>query len=344
MELDVRGQKVVIADGDSRAAAHAAGMLREGAEVTVISPSAVTTIDDMSSRGLVTWYRREVCAADVKDAFLVIGHTTAAGPQTDAEDASGGGSITLVGGGPGDPDLITIAGRSAIESADVLLADRLCPPEAIAWTRPDAQIIDVAKIPGGRSTSQDTINQIMIEHARAGKQVVRYKGGDAFVFGRGGEELLVCAHADIPTRVIPGISSAIAAPACAGIPVTHRGLAQGFTVVTGHADPDGPSSTIDWTALARSGTTIVILMGVRNLSRIAEKLAGAGMPPTTPAAVIADGGLPSQHSVTAELHNIAHTAKDAGIGPPAVTVIGDVAGLNLGNSIGGAPAHRFADA
>src|SRR5699024_438578 len=130
MELDVRGQKVVIADGDSRAAAHAAGMLREGAEGTVISPSAVTTIVDMASRGLVTGDRREVCAADVKDAFLVIGHATAAGARTCAEGASGGGSTTLVGGGPGDPDLITIAGRSAIETADVLLADRLCPPEA----------------------------------------------------------------------------------------------------------------------------------------------------------------------------------------------------------------------
>lgn len=329
MDLDVRGQKVVITDGDSRAAAHAARLLREGAQVIVVCPSAVATIDDMSSRGLLTWHRREVCSADVTDAFLVIGHKSVTRPVSSATSSSDAGSITLVGGGPGDPDLITIAGRSAIEAADVLLADRLCPPEAIAWTRPDAQIIDVAKIPGGRSTSQDTINQIMIDHARAGKKVVRYKGGDSFVFGRGGEELLTCAHADVPTRVIPGISSAIAAPALAGIPVTHRGLAQGFTVVTGHADPDGPSSTIDWNALARSGTTIVIMMGVHTLSRIAEKLIGAGLASTTPAAVVADGGLPSQKLVTADLHNIAHAAKDASIGPPAVTVVGDVAGLDV---------------
>ena len=237
--------------------------------------------------------------------------------------------MTLVGGGPGDPGLVTVAGREAIEHADVIVTDRLAPLAALAWARPDAEIIDVAKIPGGRSTSQDEINQLLVEHAKSGKNVVRFKGGDNFVFGRGSEELLACLHAGIETRVVPGVSSAIAAPALAGIPVTHRGLTQGFTVISGHVPPGHPESTLDYAALATSGTTIVVLMGVRTLSAICAALADGGLDPDTPAAVIADGAMPSQRVVRATLATIDEAAAD--LGAPAVAVIGEVAdipGLN----------------
>jgi uroporphyrin-III C-methyltransferase len=239
------------------------------------------------------------------------------------------GTVTLVGGGPGDPGLVTVAGRDAIAAADVILTDRLVPAAALAWARPDAEIIDVAKVPGGRSTDQDEINRLLVEHAKAGNDVVRFKGGDAFVFGRGAEELLVCAEAGIEARVIPGVSSATAVPAIAGIPVTQRGVTQAFTVVSGHVSPGHPDSTVDWSALARTGTTIVVLMGVRTLGSIAAALLDGGLDPDTPAAVIADGTLPSQRVVRADLAGIARTVQEAGVTPPAVTVIGDVAALDL---------------
>ncbi len=233
--------------------------------------------------------------------------------------------MTLVGGGPGDPGLVTVAGREAIENADVIVTDRLAPLAALTWPRPDAEIIDVAKIPGGRSTSQDEINQLLVEHAKSGKNVVRFKGGDNFVFGRGSEELLACLHAGIEARVVPGVSSAIAAPALAGIPVTHRGLTQGFTVISGHVPPGHPESTLDYQALATSGTTIVVLMGVRTLSAICAALVDGGLDPDTPAAVIADGTMPSQRVVRATLATIDDAASD--LSAPAVAVIGDVADI-----------------
>jgi len=239
------------------------------------------------------------------------------------------GTVTLVGGGPGDPGLVTVAGREAIATADVILTDRLVPGAALAWARPDALIIDVSKAPGGRSTDQDEINRLLIEHAKEGRDVVRFKGGDSFVFGRGGEELLACADAGIDASVIPGVSSATAVPAIAGIPVTHRGLSQAVTVVSGHVPPGHPDSTVDWTALARTGSTIVVLMGVRTLEAIADALLDGGLDPTTPAAVVADGTLPSQQVVRADLGGIAQAATVAGISAPAVTVVGDVAGLGL---------------
>ncbi len=240
------------------------------------------------------------------------------------------GVVTLVSGGPGDAGLVTVAGRDAIAAADVILTDRLVPRAALAWARPDAEIIDVAKEPGGRSTDQSEINRLLIEHAKAGNDVVRFKGGDSFVFGRGGEELVACADAGIEAHVIPGVSSATAVPAVAGIPVTHRGLVQAFTVVSGHVPPGHPDSTVDWAALARSGSTLVVLMGVRTLPAIVGALVDSGLDPATPAAVVADGTLPSQRVVRADVATIATAAQDAGISPPAVTVIGDVAALDLG--------------
>jgi uroporphyrin-III C-methyltransferase len=239
------------------------------------------------------------------------------------------GKVTLVGGGPGDPGLVTVAGREAIATADVILTDRLVPGAALAWVRADAQIIDVSKSPGGRSTDQDEINRLLIEHAKEGRDVVRFKGGDSFVFGRGGEELMACADAGIDASVIPGVSSATAVPAIAGIPVTHRGLSQAVTVVSGHVPPGHPESTVDWSALARSGSTIVVLMGVRTLAAIADALLEGGLDPATPAAVVADGTLPSQRVVRADLAGIAQASSAAGVSAPAVTVVGDVAGLGL---------------
>ena len=239
------------------------------------------------------------------------------------------GVVTLVGAGPGDPGLVTVAGRDAIAAADVILTDRLVPQAALAWARPDAEIIDVAKVPGGRSTDQNEINRLLVEHAKAGNDVVRFKGGDSFVFGRGGEELMACADAGIEARVIPGVSSATAVPAVAGIPVTQRGLTQAFTVVSGHVPPGHPDSTVDWSALARAGTTIVVLMGVRTLASITDALVDGGLDPATPAAVVADGAMPSQRVVRSDLSGVAQAAQEAGIAPPAVTMIGDVAALDL---------------
>ena len=208
------------------------------------------------------------------------------------------GVVTLVGAGPGDrwspsPD-VTRSPRPTSSSPTAV------PRSALEWAEPDAEIIDVAKVPGGRSTDQGEINRLLIEHAKAGNDVVRFKGGDSFV-GRGGEELLACADAGIEARVIPGVSSATAVPAVAGIPVTQRGPTQAFTVVSGHVPPGHPDSTVDWAALARSGSTLVVMMEARTLGDITEALVSAGMDPTTPAAVIADGAMPSQRVVRSDL-------------------------------------------
>ncbi|HEY5821268.1 MAG TPA: uroporphyrinogen-III C-methyltransferase [Propionibacteriaceae bacterium] len=237
------------------------------------------------------------------------------------------GSVTLVGGGPGDPGLLTVAGLDAVRTADVLVCDRLAPLAVLDQARPGALIIDVGKIPRGAFTPQEQINAILVEHGLAGRTVVRLKGGDNFIFGRGGEEWQACAAAGVPVQVIPGVSSATAAPALAGIPLTHRALTQGFTVVSGHLPPGDPGSTLNWTALARTNTTLVILMGVATLAAITAELITDGLAPDTPAATIADAGLPSQRTVRASVADIARITDEAEIKPPAVTVIGAVAGF-----------------
>jgi uroporphyrin-III C-methyltransferase len=236
-------------------------------------------------------------------------------------------TVTLVSAGPGDPGLMTVAGRDALERADVVLTDRLVSSGILDWARSDAEIIDVGKEPHGRATPQEKINQLLVEHALAGRSVVRLKGGDAFVFGRGGEEVLSCAEAGVPVQVIPGVSSATAVPALAGIPVTHRGLSQGFTVISGHVPPGHVECTLDYAALARSGTTLVVLMGVRTLPEITAALVAAGMPADCPAAVLADGATPRQRVVTGTVADIAARAAAAAVEPPAITVIGDVVSL-----------------
>ena len=240
------------------------------------------------------------------------------------------GSVVLVGGGPGDPGLMTVAGLAAIREADVIVHDRLGALQCMDEARPGAEIVNVGKIPRGAFTPQEEINAILIDRAKRGLRVVRLKGGDSFVFGRGGEEWQACAEAGVPVRVIPGVTSAVAVPALAGIPVTHRTLSQGFTVVSGHVPPGDPRSQLDWKALAATSTTLVLLMAVKCLPEITAALIDGGLPAATPAAIVADGSTATQRSWTGTLADIAQVSEANGVRPPAIVVIGDVAGLGLG--------------
>lgn len=235
--------------------------------------------------------------------------------------------VALVGSGPGDPELITVLGRRLLAAADVVVADRLVPGPLLADLRPDAEFVDAAKIPYGPSAAQEEINRILVDRAKAGKFVVRLKGGDPYVFGRGGEEAIACAEAGVPVRVVPGVTSAVAAPALAGIPVTQRGVAHEFTVVSGHVPPDSPASLVDWAALARMRGTVVVLMGLKNLPLIVEALIKHGRAAATPAAVVQEGSTEAQRSLRGTLGSIATQVVDAGIRPPAVVVIGEVAAI-----------------
>jgi len=241
-----------------------------------------------------------------------------------AEPATTAGHVALVGAGPGDPELITVKGRRLLAQADVVVADRLVPGMLLGELRPEVEFVDAAKIPYGPSAAQEEINRILVEHALAGRFVVRLKGGDPFVFGRGGEEVLACVKAGVPVTVVPGVTSSIAAPALAGIPVTHRGVAHEFAVVSGHVPPESPQSLVDWGALARLHGTLVVLMGLKNLARIAERLIAEGKPADTPAAAVQEGSTDAQRVIRGTLGSIAAVAAEAGIRPPAVVVIGGV--------------------
>jgi uroporphyrinogen III methyltransferase/synthase len=235
------------------------------------------------------------------------------------------GIVYLVGAGPGDSGLMTIRSLDLIVAADVILHDRLIPRDALAAARPDAEILYVGKEPGDASVPQDGIEELLIDRARQGKIVVRLKGGDPFVFGRGGEEAEALAAAGIPFEVVPGVTAGVAAPAYAGIPVTHRDDASAVAFVTGHEDPEKDDSALDYEALARFPGTLVFYMGVRGLPGIAEALIAAGRDGSEPAAVIERGTLPGQRTVSSTLEGIAGAAEEAGIKPPAVTVVGPVA-------------------
>jgi uroporphyrin-III C-methyltransferase/precorrin-2 dehydrogenase/sirohydrochlorin ferrochelatase len=234
------------------------------------------------------------------------------------------GRVALVGGGPGDPGLITVRGRQLLAEASVVVADRLAPRSLIDELPPDVEVIDAAKIPYGRAMSQEQINEALVSRALAGEHVVRLKGGDPFVFGRGAEEMLACLRAGVPVTVVPGVTSAVAAPAAAGIPVTHRGLAQEFHVVSAHVPPGDERSAVDWAALGASHGTIVLLMAVERIGPIADTLIRHGRPGNTPVSVVQDGTLPTQHILSATLGTVAEQAAIAGIRPPAVMVVGEV--------------------
>jgi uroporphyrin-III C-methyltransferase/precorrin-2 dehydrogenase/sirohydrochlorin ferrochelatase len=236
-------------------------------------------------------------------------------------------TVTLIGGGPGDPGLITVLGRRLLAEADVVVVDKLAPRGLLAELDPDVEVIDAGKAPHAHNLTQAQINDLIVSRARAGQRVVRLKGGDPFVFGRGGEEALACARAGVPVQVVPGVTSAVAVPAFAGIPVTHRGVTQDFAVVSAHLDPSQPGATVDWESMARGPGTLVLLMGVGHLEQVSAELIKRGRNAATPVAVICDGTLPSQQVLTSTLGEVAGDADRAGLRPPAVVVIGEVVRL-----------------
>ena len=265
--------------------------------------------------------RRAVAVRDRIAALLADGPLPAPGPGPGGRS----GTVALVGAGPGDPELITVRGRRLLAEADVVVADRLVPGLLLDELRPEVELVDAAKLPYGPARAQAEINRILVDRARSGAAVVRLKGGDPFLFGRGREEVQACAAAGVPVTVVPGVTSAIAVPAAAGIPVTHRRVAHELVVVSGHLPPDHPDSLVSWPELARLRGTLVILMGLRNLPAIVTTLVAHGRPPDTPAAVISDGTTGQQRSVRTTLAELPTCAGD--LAPPAVVVIGEVAGL-----------------
>ena len=239
------------------------------------------------------------------------------------------GGVALIGGGPGDPELITVRGRRLLTQADVVVADRLAPPELLAELPPHVEVIDAAKIPYGRAMAQDAINDVMIDRARAGNFVVRLKGGDPFVFARGYEEVLACAEAGIPVTVVPGVTSAIAVPASVGVPVTHRAVSHEFVVVSGHLAPGHPESLVNWNALAAMSGTIVLLMAVERVELFVDVLLKGGRPADTPVLVVQHGTTPAQHTLRAALVDTPDKIRAEGIRPPAIIVIGPVAAFGV---------------
>jgi uroporphyrin-III C-methyltransferase / precorrin-2 dehydrogenase / sirohydrochlorin ferrochelatase len=260
-------------------------------------------------------------AMAVRDAIHDLLANSPVSSSTKLEELTGQrGGVALVGGGPGDPELITVKGRRLLAAADVVIADRLAPGLLLDELRPEVELIDASKLPRGPAASQDEINRLLVEHAKQGKFVVRLKGGDPYLFGRGGEELLACVDAGLPVVMVPGVSSALAAPAAAGVPVTHRGVAHEVVVVSGHLPPDHPDSLVDWPALAKLRGTVCVLMGLANLPAIAATLIAHGRPATTPVAVVQDGTTPRQLVWRRSLADVT----DVPARPPAVIVIGNV--------------------
>lgn len=280
---------------------------------TTSDPRLVTANDVRSGR--------ESALRDAIMTALTEG-TIAARPAGTARTAAG--RLALVGGGPGDPGLLTLRGRQLLNEADVVIADHLAPQSVLASLSTDVLIIDASKLPQGRSMAQQQINDLLVEHARAGRRVVRLKGGDPFVFGRGMEEVEACTAAGLEVEVVPGVTSAVAVPAGAGIPVTHRGMAHEFVVVSGHLPPHHPESLVDWAALGRLRGTIVVLMGVHNAGAIAAALIEYGRPPYTGSAVICNGGLSGERVLTTELAQLATVVETEDVRPPAVLVVGEV--------------------
>jgi len=237
------------------------------------------------------------------------------------------GRVALVGAGPGDPGLLTIRGRKLLRRAEVIVYDRLVDPRLLDLASADTLRFFAGKARGVHTLSQEDINTLLIAHARRGRRVVRLKGGDPFVFGRGGEEALALADAGIPFEVVPGVSAAVAVPAYAGIPVTHRGVASSFAVVTGHEDTTKGTPAVDWARLATAVDTLVILMGLTSLPRIAQTLIAHGRRPETPVALVRHGTTRAQETIVGTLGDIATRVADAGFTPPVLAIVGDVVGL-----------------
>ncbi|MDC0767696.1 uroporphyrinogen-III C-methyltransferase [Streptomyces sp. HD] len=278
---------------------------------------AVLTTDARGRDPRHTAAIRDAVVEGLRDGTLVAPHHRTRTP-----------GVALVGGGPGDPDLITVRGRRLLAEADVVITDHLGPRDLLAELPSSVEVIDAAKLPYGRFMAQEAINNALIEYAQQGKSVVRLKGGDPFVYGRGMEEVQALAEAGVPCTVVPGISSSISVPGAAGIPVTHRGVAHEFTVVSGHIAPDDERSLVDWPSLAKLTGTLVILMGVGTIGKVAETLVAHGKSPDTPVALVQEGTTAAQRRVDATLATVAETVLAHEVKPPAVIVIGQV--VNVG--------------
>ncbi|MGY1754585.1 uroporphyrinogen-III C-methyltransferase [Blastococcus sp. SYSU D01042] len=358
--LRLHGRAAVVVGGGSGAYRAAVGLLDAGALVTVVSPDVVPALESLAGSGALAWTRRRYAAGDLGAAWFAV--AAADDPGVDAEVAADAerarvfctragdpgassaqpaladgpdavppdgprGRVLLVGGGPGDPGLITVRGREALAQADVVVVDHLGPRSLLAGLRPDVEIVDASKLPRGRAMPQVQINALLVQHARAGRLVVRLKGGDPFVFGRGMEELLACAAADVPVEVVPGVTSAVGVPGTAGIPVTHRGLTHEFVVVSGHLPPEHPQSLVDWAAIGRLRGTVVVLMGVETAPAIAAALVRHGRRPGTPVAVVVEGTTGRERTLRTTLAELGGTLVEHAVRPPAVWVVGDVVGL-----------------
>ncbi|MPY09798.1 uroporphyrinogen-III C-methyltransferase [Arthrobacter bussei] len=298
--------------------AHGGGFAPPAADVPAVAAGSGPAATD---RTVVAGDLRERC----RDAGVLVVREEAA--------AVGPGHVTLIGGGPGALGLLTLDAAAALREADVVLYDRLAPTEDLAVLAPAAELIDVGKLPGHHRVPQSGINDLLVRYAREGRHVVRLKGGDPFVFGRGSEELAACLEARVPCRVVPGVSSAISVPAAAGIPVTHRGVSHLFTVVSGHA----PLSEEEHLHLAGLGGTIVVLMGVSTLPQLVAGLGRAGMRPGMPVAVVERGYSASQRTTAGTLATIVTAAGAARCQSPAVLVIGEV--VRVGLELQGGATH-----
>ena len=305
-------------DAEIEADAEAARIwcVRASARLSSASTPAVARVDDIVVG--VSAGGDPATARAVRDAVQLLLQT---GALPVRRHRAGSGSVALVGGGPGDPNLITVRGRRLLAQADVVVVDRLGPRALLDELAPGVEVIEAGKAPDNHTLPQEAINELLISLAQQGKRVVRLKGGDPFVFGRGGEELLAVVQAGVACEVVPGVTSAIAVPAAAGIPLTHRALARQFTVVTGHDE-------LDWPALAATQGTLVLLMGATRVERIAKELVRAGRDPATPVAVIENGTLPNQRTTTGTLDTIGDRATVVGVRAPAVVVVGEVATMH----------------
>jgi uroporphyrin-III C-methyltransferase/precorrin-2 dehydrogenase/sirohydrochlorin ferrochelatase len=360
--LRLQGRQVVVAGGGPAAYRAAAGLLDADALVTVVSATVVPALEALAAAGSLSWTRRSYASGDLDGAWyavaaageaavdeLVLGdaehrrifctrlddrENSSALPDhllPPAEDRpspeSRSGRVVLVGGGPGDPGLITVRGQQALSRADVVVVDHLAPRALVAGLRPDVELVDASKLPRGRAMPQEQINEVLVSSAREGKQVVRLKGGDPFVFGRGMEEVLACVAADVPVEVVPGVTSAVGVPGLAGIPVTHRGVTHEFVVVSGHVPPGHPQSLVDWSAIGRLRGTVVVLMGVETAASIAAALVEHGRRPDTPVAVVTDGTTARQRTIRTTLAQLGAALRDDGVRPPAVWIVGEVVDL-----------------
>ncbi|MBJ7452515.1 MAG: uroporphyrinogen-III C-methyltransferase [Blastococcus sp.] len=347
--LDLHDRHVVVVGGGTAAFRATAGLLDAGARVTVVAPGVVPELGSLAGSGALTWLRRGYAAGDLAAAWYAV--TATGDPVVDdavaaeaerervfcarADDASTAptdagnpaGRVVLVGGGPGDPGLITVRGRQALAQADVVVVDNLGPRSLLSGLRPGVEIVDASKLPRGRAMPQEDINAVLVSRALAGRRVVRLKGGDPFVFGRGMEEVLACAAADVPVEVVPGVTSAVGVPGLAGVPVTHRGLTHEFVVVSGHLPPGHPQSLVDWSAIGRLRGTVVVLMGVETAPEIAAALVEHGRAPDTPVAVVVEGSTGRERTIRTTLADLGATMAAAAVRPPAVWVVGDVVAL-----------------